>query len=343
MQSIYPEGFMFLHALYALSWCDATQELPSAHFLRTEARDEAIFAYRRMGSSEGLEVFNPTLPLAYGAFYRGWTAYVLGRILMLEPQDSSIRVVFQENCAAIAKAIEATEKPYLESYSELSWPADNVVCLAALALHDRLFEPRYSETRIKWLNRIKSSLLPENQLIPHAYNLKKNKALMGARGSSQALMLAFLPEIDSMFAREQYQRFRSTFLTYCLGLPGIREYPHGLAGTGDIDSGPVVFGIGGAASIVAVRAASLHEDWSVAMGLRNGTSALLLPQHDGVQKRYLFGQLPILDAIIAWSNAAHCSIQTKASPDWRLKFQLFSLLFLSVLIWVIWKTWKTSH
>lgn len=339
MQSIYPEGFMFIHALYALAWCDASVNLSPNQLLYTEALEEVGYALEKMDSPEGKQIFNPNLPLEYGAYYRGWTAYARGRYWLLGSRDSLIFRAFQKDCQAIAQAIEATEKSYLESYNGLCWPADNVVCLAALALHDRVTTPRYSEVRTRWLARIKSTLTLDSQLIPHSFDLGQNRPLEGARGSSQSLILTFLPEIDSMFSVQQYQYFRTYFLAERLGLPGIREYPQGVSGKGDIDSGPVLMGIGGAASIVAVKATALHRDWSLSAALKGGTGALLFPQNDGTKKRYLLGKLPILDAFIAWSNAGSCSQKPEDQGNWRWKFQLFSISLILLLGWAFRKTW----
>ncbi|MFN0174911.1 MAG: hypothetical protein ACKVU0_09715 [Saprospiraceae bacterium] len=339
-QALYPEGFVFIYALYALAWCDAVEGLPPEFDSRQEAVEEILYSLQQMDSPLGKAVFNPLLSLEYGAFYRGWTAYVRGRYLQIGGKDSLVSQQYEADCTAIALAIEETQKPYLESYDGLCWPADNVVCLAALSLHDRISKPQFEVVRAAWLERIKSTLLPDYQLIPHGYNLERNSPLESVRGSSQALILAFLPEIDPEFSQSQYQAFRKHFLDYRLGLPGIREYPHGTSGLGDIDSGPVVMGIGGAASIVGIRATSLQRDWAVAEGLSSGTNALLFSFSDGKEKCYLFGQLPILDAFVAWANAKKCGPERVIQSNWRWKFQTISFILISFLLWTIWKTRK---
>jgi len=141
-------------------------------------------------------------------------------------------------------------------------------------------------------------------------------------------------------------------LDYRLGLPGIREYPHGTSRLGDIDSGPIVMGIGGAASIVGIRATSLQRDWAVAEGLSNGTGALLISFSDEKERYFLFGQLPILDAFIAWANAVNCleysGCDSKSHPElkrenWRWKFQAISFLLISFFLWGIWETRNVRH
>jgi hypothetical protein len=341
MQSLYPEGYVFIYALYALTWCDVVEmsEPESVHW--QEGRREVSFCLNALDSPAGKRVFNPDLPLTYGAFYRGWTAYVQGRYLQISDaaeRDSTVFRQFQDECLAISKAITQTEKPYLESYRDLAWPADNIVCLATLALHDRITEPRFQEVRNEWLGRIKASLVPEYEMIPHGYDLEGNRPLEGVRGSSQSLMLSFLFDVDSVFAKEQYQQYREHFLAYRLGLPGIREYPKGEIGMGDIDSGPVVLGIGGAASIVGIKAATKYGDWELATALRGGVSALLFPRSGEKEKCYLFGQLPMLDAFMAWSNAEICETEDLTTNNWRWRFQLISSLIVGFCLFLIWKT-----
>lgn len=338
MQLLYPEGYVFTHALYALAWCDVVERLPPGSMPWQEGMREIAFSLNALDAPAGRAVFNPDLPLTYGAFYRGWTAYVRGRYLGLRPaaeQDSLLVRQFRDECSAIAAAINQTQLPWLESYRHLAWPADNIVCLAALARYDRIRGPRFQAVRAEWLERIKNSLDPQSGLIPHGFDPESGLPLEGVRGSSQSLMLCFLPDIDSAFAAAQYRIFRKQFLAWRLGLPGIREYPRGSMGLGDIDSGPVVLGIGGAASIVGIRAAVQYGDWEVAMALRGGVHALLLPQKDREEQCYLFGQLPVLDAFMAWSTVGLCEADRQVAGNWRWKFQLISVLLLCGAVFLL--------
>lgn len=341
MQLLYPEGYVFTYALYALAWCDRVERLPPGSRDRQEGMNEITWSLDALDSPVGKSVFNPDLPLPYGAFYCGWTAFVRGHYLgLLIPaeRDSMAMRQFQGECAAIAGAIGQTEKPFLESYHDMAWPADNIVCLAALSLHDDIAEPRFQEVKSNWLQRIRSALVPEYGLIPHGFDLQGNQPSEGVRGSSQSLILCFLKNIDASFSQEQYQIYRRHFLTYRLGLPGIREYPHGIDGSGDIDSGPVVTGIGGAASIVGIRAALQHGDLEVAAALYAGVNGLLLPWEGQAEKHYLFGQLPLLDAFTAWSSAGMCETNLATTGPWRGKCQFISVFLIAACFFLIRKT-----
>lgn len=341
MQLIYPEGYVFIYALYALAWCEVVEVLPPASVDWQEGMREIAFSLNSMDSPTGRNVFNPDLPLTYGAYYRGWTAYVRGRYLQVvnpADRDSLAMQRFQSECDAIAKAVSHTDKPYLESYRDLAWPADNVVCLAALSLHDRIAEPRFQEVKKDWIRRIKGAMDREYELIPHGFDLDNNRPLDGVRGSSQSLILSLLPDIDSLFALEQYQKYRKHFLTYRLSLPGIREYPEGEWGSGDIDSGPVVMGVGGAASVVGIKAAIRNNDTELALVLYESVGALLFSKSNKNEKCYLFGQLPVLDAFMAWSSVGICAATSQYSNNWRWKFQLISIVLVTACAFIVWKT-----
>ncbi|PEN13185.1 hypothetical protein CRI94_11110 [Longibacter salinarum] len=133
----------------------------------------------------------------------------------------------------------------------------------------------------------------------------------GARGSSQVLMLRLLREIDSTVAKQHYRRFRRQFLTMRGGLPGVREYPRGTTGTGDVDSGPVVLDMGASATIVGLGTAQIYGDRMFAHALEQTIEAFGLPLTFQGEKRYLGGRLPMGDAFLVWSKLA----SPRFSPD----------------------------
>ena len=167
-------------------------------------------------------------------------------------------------------------------------------------------------------------------------------ALGVARGSSQSLMLAFLPAIDSAFAQSQYEIYRSLFVGKRLGLPGIREYPPGVLGRGDIDSGPVIWEIGGAASVVGLGTSALYRDSILHHGLNGAVEGFGVGWSFGSQKHYLLGRLPIADAFIAWSLSQRpLSAKWSGPIYWKFHFISLGLLILfGVLLWLIWRKRK---
>ncbi|MEL6142873.1 MAG: sulfatase-like hydrolase/transferase, partial [Bacteroidota bacterium] len=135
-----------------------------------------------------------------------------------------------------------------------------------------------------------------------------------------------------------YEKYKQQFLDYRLGLPGIREYPKGQKGRGDIDSGPVILGIGGAASIVGQQVFGKKEDFKVYEGLRNSIELFGVGSRSQNKKRYIFGELPIADAFICWSNSIENKGKIfKSSEKWRWQYQLISVFAMMLLSYLILK------
>jgi len=257
MQKLYPEGYVFFNALYGLSWCNYL-----THFTHDDstAHNEIQRAVDNINSESGRAAFERDLPIPYGAFYVGWSTYLLGKKLSVEkPAERAPAEVelFKQQCDIIAKDMETTTFPV--SYPGRAWPADAVLCISSLALHDRLYDPMYHDVIQRWLGHVQARL-DGNGLIPHEVIPATGKVVEEARGSSQSLMLAFLHEIDDEFFHDQFVRYKEKFFDSRMGLVGIREYPAGRYGLGDVDSGPVILQMGASATIVGLYPISYTGD-----------------------------------------------------------------------------------
>ena len=333
MQFYFPEGFMFINALYGLSWCDLLKPLNPDSPIYHEGIEQIDWAIDQVSSQKAKNIFDPNLLLSNGAFYVGWKNYLLGSKLILQnPNDRNEleEAEFKKACSKISQAFDKSKSPFLESYSELSWPADATV--ACLSLHDKLYPSIYPQNIENWIAKVKNNLDTITGLIPHQSDIYTGKSIAGARGSSQSLILNFLYDIDETFAKNQFEIYKGNFLVYRFGLPGIREYPLDKEGNGDIDSGPVILGIGGAASIVGQRAFFKYGEVNTYEGLRNSIEGFGLGLTIKDKKKYLFGKLPMADAFICWSNAIE-KVNTTEKSNWRLSFQLLSF-FLAILLFL---------
>jgi len=200
-----------------------------------------------------------------------------------------------------------------------------------LHMHDKLYQANYESEIKNWFSQVKERL-DIMGLIPHKVDDEFGYPVQNAKGNSQSLMLNFLFDIDEDFAQEQFEIFHTLFKDTRFGLPGIRQYPKGLSGSGDIDSGPVLLGIGGAASIVGQRVYAKQKDWATYEGLRNSIESFGVGFTVNSKKRYVFGQLPMADAFICWSNAIEkSSSQVQITSNWRIRFHLISLLIVVMI------------
>lgn len=344
MQTIYPEGYVFIHALYALSWANLVDELSVDSPIHQEALAEIRWSIDRLEGKTARAIFPAEMYLPYGIFYQGWLNYTRAAYLAALPTPATDSVQlerFQVSCSKIAESLERHHTPFLFSYHGGCWPADNVVALASLAAHDHLLEPQFTATREAWLERIRTKL-DTNGLVPHSVDLTYGNALQTARGSSQSLMQAFWPQIDTAFARQQYAIYERKFQDSKFGLPGIREYTKGNFGFGDVDSGPVLLGIGGAASVVGMGSAARYADQALHTGLRNSIEGFAAAFCWRGRKRYLGGKIPMADAFIAWSHSRTPKALLVQSAFPKAKFHLISGLVLSFLFLLMVKIWPSQ-
>ena len=80
------------------------------------------------------------------------------------------------------------------------------------------------------------------------------------RGSGTALGLIALHYADPGLARELYDGIKKSLAGTILGFDAVREYPRGVTGWGDIDSGPIIFGYGMSATGFSVAGALRYGD-----------------------------------------------------------------------------------
>jgi hypothetical protein len=315
-QKSFPEGYLFLHELYGLTWVELGRRQPAGE--RAQALREARWALSRVDSPAGRAPFPAGLTPSYGVFYRGWTNWLRGGVLSLQPpgqRDPAELRRFADDSAALGAAFDGAASPYLPAYEGQAWPVDSTVAMASLRLHDTLLPPRYGGTAERWLTLVRQRLDPVTGLMPHRADVGTGSPLEVARASSQSLIARFLVDVDPGFAREQYLRFRERFLVRPLGLgPAVREYPAGVDGPSDVDSGPLVLGVSLSATVVTIGAARVEGDTALADALASYGELAGVPVETPWTKEYALGVLPIGDAFLAWSKVARPWVAGPRSP-----------------------------
>ncbi|MEJ3745923.1 hypothetical protein WEI85_21850 [Actinomycetes bacterium KLBMP 9797] len=350
-QGAFPEGYFFLHALYGLSWVDLGLRAPADQ--RATALREARWALDRLDSPAGRAPFSADLTPSYGVFYRGWSNWLRGGVLSLQSataRDPAELRRFADDSAALGAAFDAAPSPYLTAYPGQAWPVDSTVAVASLRLHDTLLPPRYAGTVERWLLGVRERLDPRTGLLPHRAAPDTGQPAEVARGTSQSVIHRFLVDIDPAFARDQYLRFRDRYVTKPLHFgPAVREYPEGMSGPADVDSGPLLLGISLSATVVTLGAAQVNGDRPLAAALASYGELAGVPVDTPWTKRYAFGLLPIGDAFLAWSKTARPWVAAPPSapaasitPWWRAPL-LASLVLLAAAPWLPFVLRRRSH
>ena len=343
MQRAFPEGFFFSHVLYGLSWVE--MGLRSAEY-RDEAVREARRALAHIESAEGRAAFPPDLPPEHGMFYSGWRNHLQAGIVLLE-KDEAQMLQLRTRCDALVQALtKAPSWPWLASYRNQVWPCDTPPGIHALCVYDQVSgENRYAEFVAKWISAVRGRLCPDYGMITHVADPATGQPLAGPRGTSQAIILRFLAEIDPEFASNQYTRFQAHFIGGILGAPAVLEYPRGTPGPGDVDSGPLIAGVSVSATVVGMGVAQIYGDEKLGTSISQVGETIGFPF--GTRKRsYLGGILPIGDTFVVHATTARPWLraetgatvaETPISKWWRLRIHLLTFLacVLPALAWLL--------
>jgi hypothetical protein len=244
---------------------------------------------------------------------------------------------FVRDCDRFAAALESSPTPFLRSYPGQAWPADTGVGVAALAICDEVLGVRYRPVIMKWVGAVRLRLDPKTGAIPHAANAEDGSARGEPRGESLALLSRVLVEVDSTLAREQYAVLRKWFVDYAWGCPGVRVFPRGEPGRGDVDSGPVVLGFGGPATVVGAGAALANGDPHLGTTLLAVAELAGFPIEFAGRRWYGGGIAPVGDAFLAWARSTppasrEASYNRVAPRGWMLPIHAGSTLIVFVLV-----------
>ncbi len=345
MQRLFPEGDYFSYVLYGLAQVNVGLQQPQGTQARAAALTEARWAWHELGEPHALEAFQVSAPLqpSYGIFYRGWRNYLLTGILLLQAdneRDLDELRTYQEECAAIARALRANDHPFLQAYPNATWPVDTFPAMVSLFAHRQLVDSQYDGLVQTWLSDIKQYQAATGQLLPHRVSAADAAPRQTARATSQTLILRFLYELDPDYAESQYQQFRKQHVDMVWGMPGALEYPLGTSGFGDVDSGPLLAGVSLSATTVLLGTSQIFGDTNVSKALWNGGEFLGFPLTINGMRQYWFGILPVGDAFVVWSQTSHPWLQPAATDTypnvvpswWRLPWHLLSLCIV-LLAW----------
>ena len=307
MQRLFPEGRFFMNCLYGLASVEAGLREPPGSEKRRAWLAEARWALRRMDSAENISIFPQRLRPAYGVLYAGWSAVLHAGVIALQSPDTRDVVesdAFRRRCAELAACFESSATPYLQAYERQAWTCDSAPAIFALYACDRMFPPEHGTVIARWTEKVRALRDPKTGLLGHRVSADSGALLDGPRATSMCITLRFLVEATPELGAGLYDAFRRNMMTTRLGLPCVREYPHGVSGSGDVDSGPLIFGISTSASAVTIGAARIIGDREAVAGMVSAAEALAFPITWRGSKRYAAGILPVADAFLAWSNTA---------------------------------------
>lgn len=221
----------------------------------------------------------------------GYAGVALGMERLVLGDEAPHRAEHERIVAAILQRFATTEG-LVETYPGEWYPVDNAAAIGALGLHHRatgVAQPLPTA-------RLRKALDPATGLLRQATDAQ-GRSRGPARGSGSFLASWFLSFAQDPLADELYAAGRRVLWAPLGGLGAMREYPPGVDGGGDIDSGPIVAGRGVSATGFALGAARAAGDEETARALWATTALFGAPATTDGATRFATGG-PIGDAIL---------------------------------------------
>ncbi len=153
------------------------------------------------------------------------------------------------------------------SSSSLRWPADQSVTLASLARYDAAHHASLLTQPLADWKAVMKAHLDLSTGLPHSEVTGKGVGALHPRGCAQSYITRYLAESDPALATLWWAGYKKHFFVRLGPVVGFREWLKGAEHQADADSGPIVFGIGTAASALALSAAKAQGDTVLAAQL----------------------------------------------------------------------------
>lgn len=301
MQHLFPEGAFFTFVLTGMA--AGNLALRSDGERRAELTGTVRTALEQISQSWVSDPFGTIPELAHGTFYQGWKLQLEVLAAQLEVID---RPTLRTHADTLNGALTRSPTGVPPSYPGGYWPCDAVVAMSAVVRAQQLLSGTAPAGLDDWVRRVERLQDPQTGLLAHKVS-EGGRVLDGAQGSSQAIIQAFWADVSPATAGASWDKFATTFLTSAAGLVGVREYPHGTTGAGDVDSGPLVLDVSASASAVTLAAARRVGALNLATTLDQEAEYLGLGLGWAGSRRYWLGTIPVGDAFLAWARSVPVS------------------------------------
>jgi len=211
---------------------------------------------RAFGAARWNEDGIASLASDHGHAYLGYLALALGMLRAVDP-GTPYASTHDALINAFTRRIAHAPAGLIETYPGEAYPPDVASVIGAIGLHGAVtgadhravLGPWAATFRARYVHRASGYVIQRATL--------DGAALDAPRGSGTAVTAYFVSFADRVLAAELGRAVARGTRTLA-GFGGVREFPEGVAGRGDIDSGPVLLGVsvsGTAFGFASLRAA----------------------------------------------------------------------------------------
>lgn len=192
--------------------------------------------------------------------------------------------MLRDQVESLADELDRSPLGILNDYPNECYPTDVMMAIASIRRADAALGTDHAAFAARAIRGFEGKLLDELGLPPYNADLFTGKALDGSRGCGISYACMSAPYVWPDVARNWYALYEKYFWQERYGLHGFREFPRNYASGEwymDVDSGPVLGGIGVSASAFGLAASRIMGRFDRAWPLAAQTIVFSWPLPDG--------------------------------------------------------------
>ena len=266
-----PRGFRIIALSFIADGCAAEARADAGKREPAKACIDATLALARRDRPANLDVDRADAGL--------WLAHYA---LMLGARDAVARECAELElhgriARALAKRSLAEPTAHVPSFAgrPQRFPADQSAVLAALVRHDVAHHTALAGEPARRFDAFLTQHTDADTGLPWSQVAGKSASGKLPRGCALSWQTRYLAEALPTRAERDWHLYREHYLVDAGVLVGFREWPPGRDRAADIDSGPIVRGVGTAASALAIAAARRMGDDTLALRLEASAATVI--------------------------------------------------------------------
>jgi len=185
----------------------------------------------------------------HGHAYLAYSALAVSMARLVDPAYPAREAKIHDGLiAAYERRLLASESGLIETYPNEAYPTDVACVAAAIAVHGRATGVSHARVLEHWVSRVRSRQIePKSGFVFQRMSAVSGRPHDAPRGSGTGLAAYYAGFVDRGLAEQLALALFQHEKSFC-GFGAIGEYGEGHSGLGDIDSGPVLFGVSVAAT-----------------------------------------------------------------------------------------------
>ncbi len=216
-------------------------------------------------------------------FYRALRISALTSHRNLTGSNAHLLMLRQET-AALAAEIDRSPQGLLDDYPGECYPADVLMAWHVIARSGKATGDDYDPLLARGKRAFSGALLDRHGLIPFCSEAVSGAMILESQGCGNAYVGFCAPDFWPQDAKDWYARFEERFWDVRHGVRGFREFARDVTDKDwymDVDSGPVLTGLGVSASAFGLAAARKNGRFDHALPLTGELLVASWPLPDG--------------------------------------------------------------